>query len=97
MAPTALAGNVSVASRASHAAHLRPFTVVSPDFRDGGFLPRSAELRGPVGQGVCTGRNLAPALRWFNVPAGTKSFTLTMIDPDAPLHLHRVRAPGQPH
>jgi len=69
----------------SQAAHLRPFTVVSPNFRDGHFLPRSAELGGPVGQGVCNGKNLAPALRWFNVPAGTKSFTLTITDPDAPV------------
>ena len=84
-AGTALAANGPVVTRASQAAALHPFTVVSPDFQDGGFLPRSAELGGPVGMGVCEGKNLAPALRWFNVPAGTKSFTLTITDPDAPV------------
>jgi Raf kinase inhibitor-like YbhB/YbcL family protein len=78
--------NAPAASRVSgNAGRLDPFTVISPDFRDGGFLPPSAELGGPVGQGVCKGKNSAPSLRWFNVPAGTKSFTLTIIDVDAPL------------
>jgi Raf kinase inhibitor-like YbhB/YbcL family protein len=83
-AGTALA-NGPATSRASQAAGLYPFTVVSPDFRDGGFLPPSVELGGPVGQGVCKGENLAPSLHWFNVPAGTKSFTLTITDVDAPV------------
>lgn len=32
----------------------------------------------------CTGENHSPALTWSGAPAGTKSFVLTVYDPDAP-------------
>jgi hypothetical protein len=32
----------------------------------------------------CTGGNVSPGLKWGEPPAGTKSFTLTVYDPDAP-------------
>lgn len=56
------------------------FKLSSPAFQDGGKLPESGVLSG-FG---CTGRNIAPALTWSDPPAGTKSFAVTLYDPDAP-------------
>jgi Raf kinase inhibitor-like YbhB/YbcL family protein len=60
---------------------LQPFTLRSPGFKDGGRLPASTEGN----LGGCGGRNSAPILSWSGVPAGTRSFALTLLDPDAPI------------
>jgi Raf kinase inhibitor-like YbhB/YbcL family protein len=56
------------------------FTVTSPDFKQGGTIPM-AQVFNADG---CTGGNHSPALSWSGEPVGTKSFAITMYDPDAP-------------
>ena len=56
------------------------FGVTSTDIRPGATIG-SKHIFSGMG---CTGNNLSPALRWTGVPAGTKSFAVTIYDPDAP-------------
>ena len=55
------------------------FTLSSPDLASGTF--DSKFILNGFG---CTGSNVSPALRWSNVPAGTKSLALQVQDLDAP-------------
>ena len=41
------------------------------------------EERIPI-QYTCEGKDISPKLEWSDVPEGTKSFTLSCLDPDAP-------------
>ncbi len=54
------------------------FTLSSTDL--GGQANKTQEFSG-FG---CTGENKSPQLSWTNAPEGTKSFAITMYDPDAP-------------
>ena len=75
-AATALATTTSPSARV-----LAPMRLSSPDFHDGGKLP-GWTLWGK--DPSCPGRNLAPALRWTNPPAGTKGFAVVVNDVDTP-------------
>lgn len=59
------------------------FRVNSNSFKDGDYLPKDHILSADFGFG-CAGGNLSPHLKWSDAPAGTKSFTVTCFDPDAP-------------
>ena len=60
------------------ALHAQTFTLRSKDI---GGQATDKQVYNGFG---CTGENLSPELYWENVPAGTKSFAITMHDPDAP-------------
>ncbi len=56
------------------------FRLESPGLTPGAKIPNAQVFDG-FG---CSGGNMSPALRWSGAPAGTKSFAVTMYDPDAP-------------
>lgn len=56
-----------------------PFSLSSPDLASGTIGDRF------IANGFgCKGGNVSPALDWRNAPIGTRSFAITMYDPDAP-------------
>ena len=56
------------------------FSVTSTDCTDGGTLPKP-HASGVMGAG---GDDRSPQLSWSGFPEGTKSFAVTVFDPDAP-------------
>lgn len=62
------------------AAQAADFSLSSPTFQAHTPLPRAHVYNG-FG---CTGDNRSPALQWQHAPAGTKSYAVTLYDPDAP-------------
>jgi len=56
------------------------FSVSSDEVKKGGTINEEQVFNG-FG---CSGGNVSPSLHWKDAPAGTKSFAVTMYDPDAP-------------
>lgn len=56
------------------------FSLFSPAFSDGAPIPREHAYA----KGGCGGKNVSPPLAWRDAPKGTRSFALTVLDPDAP-------------
>lgn len=59
-------------------AHADDFVLQSADLREGETVPTPQLFL------ACGGGNLSPALEWKNPPEGTRSFAVTVFDPDAP-------------
>ncbi|MDH7794221.1 MULTISPECIES: YbhB/YbcL family Raf kinase inhibitor-like protein [unclassified Beijerinckia] len=58
---------------------VKPFSLSSPSFEDGGYLALKYGGNNPRSPN-CLGANVSPPLHWSNAPAGTKSFALIMVD-----------------
>lgn len=71
---------ISLLASASWWAHAADFTLTSASIEPEGTLTHDQVFDG-FG---CTGKNISPSLAWKNPPKGTKSYAITVYDPDAP-------------
>ena len=62
------------------AANAQSMALTSADLKEGATIANEQVFNG-FG---CKGSNVSPALSWSGAPAGTKSFAVSMYDPDAP-------------
>jgi Raf kinase inhibitor-like YbhB/YbcL family protein len=76
----ALAAVSLVAAASAIAAPAGKFTLTSPDVANGKMMAEE-QVFNSFG---CKGGNLSPDLKWDGAPDKTKSFALTIYDPDAP-------------
>ena len=74
---TALFASLAAAATLAHSAG---FKLESPSIKPGSRLTEAQVYNG-FG---CAGKNVSPVLKWSGAPKGTKSFALTVYDPDAP-------------
>ncbi len=80
----AAAAMLTVGFAATAADAADAFTVTSSTFQDGKMMPKkvaNSKANAPTNPN-CVGDNVSPQLSWSNVPAGTKSFVLLMVDPE---------------
>jgi Raf kinase inhibitor-like YbhB/YbcL family protein len=60
------------------------FSLTSTTFKDGTVMPKkvaNSQANAPTNPN-CVGDNVSPQFSWTGVPEGTKSFVLTMFDPE---------------
>ena len=58
-----------------------PFALSSATFKDGTMMPKKVANKNAQNPN-CVGDNVSPQLSWSGTPDGTKSFALTMVDPE---------------
>ena len=80
LATTSIAGAPAANAQKAKPKASGHFNVTAPDLVSKGRITLAHVFNG-MG---CNGQNISPALTWANAPAGTKSFAVTMYDPDAP-------------
>jgi Raf kinase inhibitor-like YbhB/YbcL family protein len=57
------------------------FRLESPEWHNGGTVPTRNLFNGSG----CNGSNISPEFHWSGAPKGTRSFAITIYDPDAPV------------
>src|SRR6202521_2061696 len=57
------------------------FALSSTTFKDGTMMPKKVANKNPQNPN-CVGDNVSPQLSWTGTPDGTKSYALTMVDPE---------------
>jgi len=62
------------------AANAQSMSLTSSEVKEGGTIVNDQVFKG-FG---CTGNNVSPSLSWSGAPSGTKSFAVSIYDPDAP-------------
>ncbi|MFA7275699.1 MAG: YbhB/YbcL family Raf kinase inhibitor-like protein [Pseudobdellovibrionaceae bacterium] len=72
-----IGASAMLCSPLAHAANLK---LSSPTLQNGAVMDMSQVYDG-LG---CTGGNTSPEISWKDIPDGTKSFAVTVYDPDAP-------------
>ena len=75
----------SMSELANAAAAGGGFSLSSATFKDGTMMPTKVANMNQPGANPnpnCVGQNVSPQLTWSNPPDGTKSFALTMVDPE---------------
>jgi len=71
---------VGVSALGSSAAIAQNMSLTSSDLKEGDTIVNEQVFKG-FG---CAGGNVSPALSWNGAPSGTKSFAVSIYDPDAP-------------
>jgi Raf kinase inhibitor-like YbhB/YbcL family protein len=74
---SAVLASLTITATLAHAAGLK---LESPTIKPGSMLTEAQVFNG-FG---CSGKNVSPALKWSGAPKDTKSFAVTVYDPDAP-------------
>jgi Raf kinase inhibitor-like YbhB/YbcL family protein len=74
------------------------FTVESASIADGEPIPERHAVATPTpdGRSEMAGADVSPHLRWSGEPEGTRSFAISVVDPDVPADRTRMGVEGLP-
>src|ERR1700674_3967709 len=71
---------LGVSALGASVANAQSLSLTSAEIKEGATIANEQVFKG-FG---CTGGNMSPSLSWSGAPSGTKSFAVSIYDPDAP-------------